>query len=144
MYRLKQSTAEDAEFAYHALKTTMREFAMQTWGVWLDEEAKKDAAHATQSGKVQIIYVDEVKVGTLQYVETESEIIVKQLYLLPAYQNQGIGGAIMNDLQKRAIELKLPIELSVLQVNSAKEFYLKKGFFVKLETAERIRMRYEP
>jgi hypothetical protein len=84
------------------------------------------------------------KAGTLQYEITESEILVNQIYLLPPFQNRGIGGEIISNLQEKSRESKLPIKVSVLRVNSATEFYFKKGFVIENETVERVFMQYAP
>ena len=84
------------------------------------------------------------KAGTLQYETTESEILVNQIYLLPTFQHRGIGGEIISNLQEKSRESNLPIKLSVLRVNSATEFYLKKGFVIEKVTVERVFMQYAP
>ena len=94
MYTLRTSISADADFAYETVKTTMRDFAIQTWGTWHDQDSKNAAIQDTKLGKIQIIYVGNEKAGTLQYETTESEILVNQIYLLPPFQNRGIGGEI--------------------------------------------------
>ncbi len=94
MYTLRTSISADADFAYETVKTTMRDFAIQTWGTWHDQDSKNAAIQDTKLGRIQIIYVGNEKAGTLQYETTESEILVNQIYLLPPFQNRGIGGEI--------------------------------------------------
>jgi len=144
MYKLRKATTADSEFIYETVKTTMRKFAIETWGVWLDKEARKDAEEGAKNGKIQIICVNNEKVGTVQVAITENEIILKQLYILPKFQYRGIGGEILRDLKVKSNKSNLPITLRVLQVNSAKEFYLKNGFTVEKETAERMFFRCAP
>ena len=94
--------------------------------------------------QIQIICVNNEKVGTVQIAITEREINLKQLYILPNFQYRGTGGEILRDLKIESNQSNLPITLRVLQVNSAKEFYLKNGFTVEKETAERMFLRYTP
>jgi GNAT superfamily N-acetyltransferase len=131
MYTLRKSVPTDAEFAYETVKITMRAFAIQTWGIWLDRESKQAAIQDTKLGKIKIIYVGSEKAGTLQYETTDSAILVSQIYLLPPFQKTGIGGEIVNKLKSKSRKLNLPIKLSVLRVNSATEFYLKQGFVIE-------------
>jgi GNAT superfamily N-acetyltransferase len=144
MYTLRTSISANADFAYETVKTTMRDFAIQTWGTWHDQDSKNAAIQDTKLGKIQIIYVGNERAGTLQYETTESEILVNQIYLLPPFQNRGIGGEIISKLQEKSRESNLPIKLSVLRVNSATEFYLKKGFVIEKVTVERVFMQYAP
>ncbi len=144
MYTLRKSNSADAEFAYETVKITMRDFAIQTWGIWLDRESKEAAIEDTKRGKIEIIYVGRDKAGTLQYETTESAILVSQIYLLPPFQKTGIGGKIVNKLKDKSRESNLPIKLSVLRVNSATEFYLKQGFVIEEETDERVFMQFAP
>ena len=144
MYTLRVSTEADADFAYETIKTTMRDFALQTWGVWLDDEARQDAVQGARTGKLQVICSAGERVGLLQYEKSETEIAVKQLFLLPTFQYRGIGGEVVADLKKMSEQTMLPLVLSVLQVNPAKEFYLKKGFAIARETDERVFMQYFP
>ena len=144
MYTLRTSNSTDAEFVYNTVKTTMRDFAIQTWGIWLDKESKSAAIEDTALGKIQIIYVNNEMAGTLQYETNDGVILVSQIYLLPPFQNMGIGGSIVNELKGMSRELNVPIKLSVLQVNSAKHFYTKNGFSIEKETRERAYMQYAP
>lgn len=144
MYSLRKSTSADAEFAYDTINTTMRNYALQTWGVWLDEQARQDAREGTHSGSIQIICVGKNRAGTVQWLNTDTEIRLKQLYILPPYQNKGIGGRIIDELKNEANEKVISIVMSVLQINRAKGFYIKKGFSVTDESAERVQMRYKP
>jgi GNAT superfamily N-acetyltransferase len=144
MYTLRTSNSKDAEFAYDVVKTTMREYAIQTWGTWLDKESKNAAIEDTAQGKIQIIYIDDEKAGTLQYEKNEDHILINQIYLLPPFQNIGVGRSILNDLKDMSKETNVPLRLSVLQVNPAKKFYTKNEFTIERETQERVFMQYAP
>jgi GNAT superfamily N-acetyltransferase len=144
MYTLRKSDAGDAEFAYEVVKVTMRDYAIQTWGTWLDEESKIAAMVDTESGKIQIIYIENEKAGVLQLEKRKDEIFINQIYLLPSFQSKGVGRDIVNDLKKMARDENTPLKVSVLQVNPAKEFYIKNGFEIEKETQERAYMQYVP
>ena len=44
----------------------MRDYAIQTWGAWLDKESKQAAIEDTAKGKIQIICIGEEQAGTLR------------------------------------------------------------------------------
>ena len=144
MYKLRKSNSTDAEFVYHTIKVTMRDYAIQTWGAWLDKESKQAAIEDTAKGKIQIICIGEEQAGTLEVEEVGSVLVINQLYLLPKFQNNGVGTQILRDLKEKARKMSVPIKLSVLLVNPAQQFYKRNGFTVHSETAERVYMRYTP
>jgi hypothetical protein len=39
---LRRAEAEDADFAFRVLKETMRDYAIATWGTWLEEESRRE------------------------------------------------------------------------------------------------------
>ena len=139
---MKTSVQSDAEFAYETVKITMRDFAVQTWGSWHDKDSWEAAIRDTRLGKIKIIYMGTAKAGTLQYELTETTIVVSQLYIIPAFQKSGLGSEVIKELKRKSMKLNLPIELSVLRVNSATAFYLKHEFTIEKETAERIFMQF--
>ena len=144
MYKLRKSNSADAEFAYHTIRVTMRDYAIQTWGTWLDKESKQAAIEDTTKGKVQIICIGEEQAGTLMIEEHDDELVIDQLYLLPKFQNKGVGTEILRSLKEQARKMSVPIKLSVLRVNPAQRFYNRNGFTVSSETVERVYMRYTP
>jgi GNAT superfamily N-acetyltransferase len=122
----------------------MRDYAIQTWGTWLDKESKQAAIEDTAKGKIQIICIGEEQAGTFEIEEVGSELVINQLYLLQKFQNNGVGTEILRDLKEKARKMSVPIMLSVLLVNPAQRFYKRNGFTVQSETAERVYMRYTP
>jgi len=141
---LRESNVDDAEFAYKVVKETMRDYAIQTWGVWLDKESKQAAIKETESGDVKIIELENDRIGILLVERSNNQIVIEQIYILPEYQNQGIGTTIISGLKKESLKLHIPLKLSVLRVNPAKDFYIRNGFIIEKETDERIYMQYEP
>lgn len=53
----------------------MRDYAIQTWGAWLDKESKQAAIEDTAKGKIQIICIGEEQAGTLEVEEVGSVLV---------------------------------------------------------------------
>ena len=59
---------------------------------------------------------------------------VGNIELDPRFQGQGIGTAILQDMQRDAAEQGLEVRLQVLKVNPARRLYERLGFEVTGET----------
>ena len=141
-FELRQSLPEDAEFAFQTVKETMRDYAIQTWGDWLEKESKVDAIDKTKSGELQIITYEGKDIGTLQIKEHEDYIEINKLYILNKHQNKGIGTQVLAYLIEHSRNRKKRLNLEVLQVNRAKEFYSRMGFKIIKENKERQFLQY--
>lgn len=53
-----------------------------------------------------------------------------KLYLLPPFQGEGLGSTLLEQLIADAGTLRMPLRLTVLQVNPARHFYERHGFVV--------------
>ena len=74
--------------------------------------------------------------------KTESAPLkINQLFILPEYQNRGLGRASMTVLIERSHSLKLPLRLRVLKMNPrAVEFYQRFNFEITGETETHLLM----
>ena len=141
-FELRQSLPEDAEFAFQTVKETMRDYAIQTWGDWHEKESKVDAIDKTKSGELQIITYEGKDIGTLQIKEHEDYIEINKLYILSKHQNKGIGTQVLAYLIEHSRNRKKRLNLEVLQVNRAKEFYSRMVFKIIKENKERQFLQY--
>ncbi len=83
---------------------------------------------------VQIILYNEVEVGMLQTSLRDYELYLGNLLILPAFQNRGIGTAVIDHVLEQAKVLGLPTRLQVLKKNPARRLYERLGFQVVEET----------
>ncbi len=77
-----------------------------------------------------IILCDEQVIGLLKLSALEHSVHVRQIQILPEFQNRGIGAMVVDLVKRRARKLKLPVTLNVLLKNPAKHLYLRQGFKV--------------
>jgi GNAT superfamily N-acetyltransferase len=121
---LRAATSNDAAFSLHVTEACMRAYAEQTYGTW-------DPARALAGLNVasdQIVLLAGRDIGLME-VERRSDFwILKKLYLLPAYQRQGIGGYLLRRLIEDAKSARVGLQLTVLEVNPARRFYERHGF----------------
>lgn len=76
-----------------------------------------------------MIQVDNIDVEILAFARHPDSVKVNQLFIVPEYQNRGIGAACIMSIIKDAAVSKLPVRLQVLKVNSrAFAFFQRFGF----------------
>lgn len=142
--KIRPSISDDAEFAFNTMKETIRKYAIETWGQWYQEESRQSAIEDTSTGKIGIIELEGESIGILTVVRDTQKIEIEQIYILPKYQNKGIGSKLLAMLQKEAKERCLPLKLVVLAVNPAINLYNRLGFRNVKTANERIFMEYWP
>jgi GNAT superfamily N-acetyltransferase len=118
---LRSATRGDAAFALHVTEACMRVYAEQTWGVW-DGRADLDLAFD------KIIQLAGSDIGLIGVDHRSDHWFLDKLYLLPAYQNQGFGGRLLQRLIDDAKSAQVALRLTVLEVNPARRFYERHGF----------------
>jgi ribosomal protein S18 acetylase RimI-like enzyme len=133
-YTLRQATTADYNFLWQLHVATMREYVAMTWGWDEDKQADYFRAHFNPAGS-QIIVVDGQEAGILAVERRPGEIFLSTIEILPAWQGQGLGTAVLGDLLAEAARERRAIRLQVLKVNPARRLYERLGFAVTGETA---------
>jgi GNAT superfamily N-acetyltransferase len=141
---LRRATADDADFAFQVLKEAMREYVVATWGTWREEETRRETVEQVNSGRTEVIELNQVPIGVQLVDRPGTHIQLVQLYIARAFQRRGIGTQLLKRLFVEAKELNLPIRVRVLAVNPAKVFYERMGFSVVERTPERYFMEWVP
>jgi ribosomal protein S18 acetylase RimI-like enzyme len=134
-YELRSGRPEDCDFLWTLKLRTMRDYIEQTWGGW-DETAQAGFfQRAFQPDKLQIILVAGHDSGVLSVSRPLGEIFLATIEIVPERQRQGIGSAVIRDLQAEANSRGLPLRLQVLKANAAaRRLYQRLGFQAAGET----------
>lgn len=127
-YKLRKATINDSIFFYEVKKTVLKNYIEKIWG-WNEDfqiQFHKENFHIDET---QIIMVAENNAGTVEVKNDTQKIFISSLYILPPYQNKGIGTAICNEYINKATKEKKRIELEVLKLNvNAQRLYKNLGF----------------
>jgi ribosomal protein S18 acetylase RimI-like enzyme len=84
---------------------------------------------AIRAGRVTVAEVDGTVVGIAVVGPHENHLVLWKLYVLPEYQGQAIGSALMESVVASAMGVHRQIRLSYLDGNTlAEAFYRGKGF----------------
>jgi ribosomal protein S18 acetylase RimI-like enzyme len=143
-YSLRKAEAADFDFLFLLHKTTMREYIEPLWG-WHEAWQAEYFQKKYDPDRRQIIQVEDQDAGVLVVEEQTGELYIGLIELLPEFQNQGIGSAIVNQLINMANANCLLLSLHVLKTNEpARRLYERLGFVVVREEEHRFKMLYNP
>jgi GNAT superfamily N-acetyltransferase len=115
------------EFSYQVKKAAEGEYITLMFG-W-DEDVQRDFhAKAWQQQKPDIITYAGKPIGTIATIESEDCIEIGQLFILPDYQNRGIGTHLLKSIVDKADRLGKTVTLRFLKNNPVKSLYVRNGF----------------
>lgn len=148
---LRAATSDDEAFLFEVFAgTRLDEFR------FLDEEPKQallrmqynvqrfqydEGFPQAESG---IILKDHNPVGRMLVNESESEITLVDIALLPEHRKSGIGTQLLEELLRRAAVARKPVRLHVLKTNPALRLYQRLGFAQVKDESMYLEMRFEP
>jgi GNAT superfamily N-acetyltransferase len=132
---LRTATSDDAAFALHLTEACMRFYAEQAWGRW-NGQADFDPAFD------EVIRFAGRDIGLIGVERYPDRWFLDKFYLLPAYQNRGIGSYLLERLIDDAKAAQVPLRLTVLEVNPARRFYERHGFVLTHTISPRHHMEW--
>jgi GNAT superfamily N-acetyltransferase len=117
------------EFSYAVKKAAEGDYITQIWG-W-DEKVQRDY-HAKQwkNERPSIILYGSQPIGTIYVNKNDASLKIGQFFILPEYQNQGIGSYILHGILESADHADLTAKLTYLYNNPAASLYARMGFKV--------------
>jgi GNAT superfamily N-acetyltransferase len=121
LQRRPANRPRDAAFAWRVSEACIKPYAEQTWGHW-DGQADFDAE------RDEIITSCGWDIGVMRVERHPDHWFLSKLYLLPPFQREGLGSRLLGELIADARMVRLPLRLSVLEVNPARRFYERHGF----------------
>ena len=116
-------------FAYEVLEITMNHYVNELPD-WDENERRKYHEEIWQSKRPKIIMYNNKPIGTIYIAENRNHTEIAQFYILPEYQNKGIGSHILEGILDNSDKAGSTVELEVLKVNPAVSLYKRYGFQV--------------
>jgi ribosomal protein S18 acetylase RimI-like enzyme len=141
-YYLRQVEDADRDFLYRLKTACLKEYVAAIWG-WDEAEQRRRFVTSFNPSVSQIVVAYGRDIGQFAVETHRAEIFLSGIYLLPAYQNQGLGGRLLGDLLVVARQRGLPVRLQVMLGNPARNLYGRLGFKVTAQTATHYMMRAE-
>ncbi len=140
MIQLRKSVEKDIPFITKVYRSTReKELSLTNW----TEEQKCDFIYMQTMAQLaeyksnypgatqQVVLFKKKEAGRFYTWENENEIRIIDITLLPQFIGKGIGSALLNNLIKRAKEIKKKITLHVDPLNPAIKLYFRLGFVHK-------------
>lgn len=143
-YKLRPAQKADYDFLYHLIEVCLKEYVEATWG-WDDEFQQRYFAEHFDVTGCSIILVNGRRAGQRTVIEQEDHLYLTGIYLLPQYQNQGLGSALIREVMGEAEKANRPLTLQVLKANHpARRLYERLGFVVTAEKLTHYIMKWHP
>ncbi len=149
---LRPANADDEVFLFQLYASTRDEFRLLDW----DEQQKQalikmqyDARRVQYDecypqAEASIVLVDELPAGRVLVNESDRDITLVDIALIPEYRNLGIGAGLIQQLIDSAISARKPIRLQVLKSNPALHLYKRLGFLQTGDQSMYFEMTFEP
>lgn len=137
-------TEEDREFFIYVHHTAYRPVVEKMFG-WDEKTQNGYANNAFDGGNLSVVWLEDKKIGVVGIEEHPEFLWLKEVFLLPEYQGQGIGSQIVSDSIEKARLVGKEIRLQTLKANlGAKSLYERHGFNVTEATDVHWKMVLKP
>lgn len=140
---LRPATDADYLFAFELKKLCEQDVITRQFG-WDEELQLELHRQEWRSGLPTVICADGVEVGTFRLHLHDERFHFSRFFILPAYQNQGLGSEILTFVTKRCTQLQRACLLCCIQGNRATELYQRFGFTTYRQDSQFIYMKYQP
>ena len=123
------ATAEESlrEFSYRVKKAAEGDYITGMFG-WDETKQRDFHSRDWEQKRPMIISFGSKPIGTIYIAENENYLEIGQFFILPEYQNKGIGTHVLSQILDRADRSGLTIKLAHLRNNPAAALYRRHGF----------------
>ena len=101
LIKLVPADESHREFGYQVKKAALGDYITEIFG-WDEDKERNFHTSDWESKRPQLILYDGQPIGTIYMVENEDHIEIAQFYILPEYQNKGIGSYLLEQILDRA------------------------------------------
>lgn len=140
-YNLRTITEQDYDFIYQVKKDAYQKYVEINFGEWKDELQKEFFKAFMEKFKegARIITFQGIDIGFFNECETDYIYEIGNICIIPEYQNQGIGTAILQDVIEKHADKE--IRLQYFKQNPVGRLYERLGFRQCGETEYHYQMR---
>jgi ribosomal protein S18 acetylase RimI-like enzyme len=140
----RPTTRDDVPFLRSLHHEAYRDVVTRQFGVW-DERQQDESFHRDLAdSQFAIVEANDQPIGAIGTTETEDWIRLAELWIVPAWQNRGVGSSLVRKLQEQARESGKSISLRVLHQNRARALYERLGFAIVGDTDIVYLMEWRP
>ncbi len=132
--KLRTATVDDKVFLFDLARTVYKKLVIEQFGKWDENSQRNYFEKKWEKANYQIIEKDDQRIGTLWVTTEKDHIQLNEIQLLPKFQRQGIGSALVRKQLEKAQQQSKPMRLRLLKKNKAVNFYERLGFVVYDQT----------
>ncbi len=141
-FTLRPVDSRDFTFLYMLHRDSLGPYVERIWG-WDEDWQRQHYEENYQPKYMQIIQVEGRDVGMIAVAEYENSFTLRQIEILPEYQGQGLGAAVIRHLQAESAAAGKALTLRVFKINPALRLYLRLGFRILREDDVHYNMRWD-
>jgi GNAT superfamily N-acetyltransferase len=124
---LTSSSPADYAFTHDLTRSNMERYVAKYWGGW-DEAVYRANYDRTEN---LVLRVGDERVGFVRLEPATDRLVLEDVQLLPAYQNRGLGGWMLDRVRELAAARGVrAVRLRCFKDNPARRLYLRAGFRV--------------
>ena len=136
---------DDGDFVFRVTEEAMRAYVEEAFGSWDADLQRQRSVESFDPATYRLIVIDDVRAGILVVEDRPSDVFLAKIFLLPAFQRQGVGSVLIRRLIARATAERKPLRLRVLRVNTAaRRLYSRLGFTLTHSTADHDYLEHRP
>jgi ribosomal protein S18 acetylase RimI-like enzyme len=125
---LRPATESDCALLFELHREAFQDHIEKIWG-WDESWQRANFAEEFTYAATSVIEIEDKIAGYVQTADEPNRIYVLNIAVSQTFQGQGIGTQILRDLQCKATDRKVPIELAVFRTNVlALKLYNRLGF----------------
>ncbi len=140
---LRNAVNTDRDDLYKVFRAAMKEYIAQTRGEWNEQREETQFQQQLDLSVTQVICADDSDVGFITAPVRNGIVWIHTICIIPEHQNKGFGTEVIQSVIALAREQKMPVYLSVLKVNPARQLYERLGFRVTLESTHHYQMQLQ-
>jgi len=143
-FRLRRAHESDAEFARLTHHAAYRDVVERQFGAW--DEVQQDGFFFAQwdPAATEVILDDGHPSGYCCVERRGDDIHLRELVVHPDRQGRGIGTWLVEELQREAAEVSIPVRLGTFHKNRALQLYRRLGFTEINATDTHVLMEWVP
>lgn len=140
-FDLRPAARSDIDFCWPIYRDSMKPLT-EAFGPWNEAAQRKLVEQAVGDSGTSILCQQGADAGWLQVEETRHAVQLKQLFVLAAVRNRGLGTSFLTWMKERAERKRKDLTLEVLSNNPARRLYERLDFKVVTTASDKITMRY--
>jgi ribosomal protein S18 acetylase RimI-like enzyme len=139
-YCLRPATAHDKERLAALHERCYREVVVAQFGGWDEKLQRGFFEKKWDPARYEIATVQGTGIGAVAVQRHSDHVFLAEVLIDPAFQNQGLGTALVRQILADAAREGLPVRLQVLRKNRAHHLYERLGFVQTGQTDTHILM----